>query len=353
MARSKKKSTVLILVNPDIREGIQIALQQYVTDLEALDGYAVRVDDINGGSPEELRTHIINQYDLLSSSNPLAGCVLVGDLPVPWFGATEKFPLDAFYMDLHGDWGTDDNGEILSIPDQIIPEIWVGRLTAGTLSGNEVEFLKNYFARNHAYRTGQMNVLCRAMAYVDEDWTFKEDYGLISAYQDVTVVNDAGKTDAVDFINQLSENYELIQVAVHSSASAHRFKNNHEWSGSVTNMQIFAANPQAVFYCFDACRVARYTDNDYIGGCYIFSNGHGLAVIGETQNANAMEAPSEFYALFGQGFSFGESFIKWLNYGGRANYHKDRTILGDPTLKKQSAYTAAKPTAPSNLRIVL
>jgi hypothetical protein len=352
MSGGKQKSTVLILINADIRESIKVELKQFISDLETLDGYAVRVDDINGGSPEELRAHIINQYDLLSSSNPLAGCVLIGDLPVPWFGVTEKFPLDAFFMDLHGDWGIDANGEIISIPGQIIPEIWVGRLTAGPLSGNEVDLLKNYFARNHAYRTGQMNVVCRAMAYVDDDWTFKGDYGLISAYQDVKVVNDVGTTDAFDFISRLSENYELIQVAVHSSASAHTFKNNHEWSGSVTNMQILATNPQAVFYCFDACRVARYTDNDYIGGCYIFSNGHGLAVIGETQNANAMEAPSEFYALFGQGLSFGDSFIKWLNFGGRANYHKDRTILGDPTLKKQSEYTAAKLAAPSNLRIV-
>lgn len=352
MTNSNQKSTVLIIVNSDIRAGIQVSLNQYVTDLQEIEGYAVIVNDINAGSPNELKTHILNQYDFLSSSNPLVGCVLIGDLPVPWFGVTEKYPLDSFYMDLHGDWGIDDHGEILSIPDQIIPEIWIGRLTAGPLSGNEIDLLNNYFIKNHEYRTGQLNVMDRAMAYVDEDWIPKGDYGLNHAYEDVSVVNDVATTDAADYKNKLADNYELLQVAVHSSAYAHNFKNNYAWAGSVTNSDILNINPQPVFYCFDACKSARYTENNYIGGCYIFSYGHGLAVIGETQNAHSMDGPSEFYSLFGEGLSFGESFIKWLNYGGRANYHKDRTILGDPTLKRQSEYISARPAAPSGLRIV-
>ena len=352
MTNNNQRSTVLIIVNSDIRAGIQVSLNQYVTDLEEIEGYDVIVDDINVSSPEELKTHILNQYDLLSSSNPLAGCVLIGDLPVPWFGFTERYPLDSFYMDLHGDWGTDDNGEIVSIPNRIIPEIWIGRLTAGPLSGVEVELINNYFIKNHEYRTGQLNVMDRAMVYVDEDWVNKGDYGLSYAYEDVTVVNDVATTDAADYKNKLADNYELIQVAVHSSARAHNFKNNNAWAGSVTNTDILNINPQPVFYCFDACKAARYTENDYIGGCYIFSRGHGLAVIGETQNANSMDGPSEFYSLFGEGLSLGESFIKWLNYGGRAKYHKDRTILGDPTLKRQSEYISESPAAPSDLRIV-
>ncbi len=351
MTNSNRRSTVLIIVNPDIRAGIQVSLSQYVTDLE-IEGYAVIVDDNEATSPNELKTHILNQYDSVLSSSPLAGCVLIGDLPVPWYGFTTKYPLDSFYMDLHGDWGTDNDGEIVSIPDRIIPEIWIGRLIAGPLSGDEVELLNDYFIKNHEYRSGQLNVMDRAMAYVDEDWIPKGDYGLSSAYADVTVVNDVATTDAADYKSKLADSYELIQVAVHSSALTHTFKNNNAWAGSVTNTDILNINLQPVFYCFDACRSARYTENDYIGGCYIFSHGHGLAVIGETQNANSMDGPSEFYSLFGEGLSLGDSFIKWLNNGGRAKYHRDRTILGDPTLKRQSAYISAGPAAPSGLKIV-
>ncbi len=352
MTNSNQKSTVLIIVNSNIRAGIEVSLSQYVSDLEEIEGYVVIVDNIDGGSPEALKAHMFNHYDLLSSSIPLVGCVLIGKLPVPWFGSSKKYPLDSFYMDIQGDWGTDDDGEIVSIPDQIIPEIWIGRLTAGgPLSGNEVELLNNYFVKNHKFRTGQLDVLDRAMAYVDEDWEPKGDYGLSSAYSDVTVVNDKAITDAFDYKNKLAENYEFIQVAVHSSAYEHTFKNNHAWSGSITNTDILNINPLSVFYCFDSCKAACYTENDYIGGCYIFSHGHGLAVIGETTNANSMDGPSEFYSLFGAGLCLGESFIKWLNQGGRAKYHKERTILGDPTLKKQAEYVFTKPVPPSDLRI--
>ena len=343
--------TILIILNPGINAGIQVSLSQYITDLKEIEGYDVIVNDFTGGSPKELKEHILDKFTLLSHSNPLAGCVLIGNLPVPWFGDTEKYPLDSFYMDLHGNWDTDNLGEIISIPDKLTPEIWIGRLTAGPISGNEIELLNNYFAKNHKYRTGQLNVMPRALAYIDDDWKFKNDYSMSLAYEDFTVVNDEAITDAVDYKKRLSENYEFIQVAVHSSSQEHYFKNNQGWSGSVTNLEIFNINPQSVFYCFDSCQAARYTDTDYIGGCYIFSNGHGLAVIGETQNANSMDGPSEFYSPFGEGLCLGESFIKWLNHGGRAKYHKERTILGDPTLKKQSEYLSDIPAAPSNLRI--
>jgi len=74
------------------------------------------------------------------------------------------------------------------------------------------------------------------------------------------------------------------------------------------------------------------------GGCYIFSYGQGLAVIGETQNANAMDEPGAFYSFFRSGLSLGESFLKWIKEGVHADFHRDRTILGDPTLRRQAEY---------------
>lgn len=360
MANGNQNKSVLIIVNSDIKAGIQDSLDQYISDLEEIEGYAVIVYENTKNTPVELRTYIKDKYDsLLSSSNPLAGCVLIGELPVPWRGPGDRYPLDSFYMDLHGSWGIDNKGKIVSIPYPIIPEIWIGRLTAGPLNGDEATLLNNYFIKNHKYRTRQWEVVDRAMAYVDNQWIPKGDYGLSSAYgNNVTLINDMTTTDADDYKNKLVEDYELLHVAVHSTAIEHTFKNNDRGlEGVVTYTDILNIKPQPVFYCFDACKVALYTEDNYSGGCYIFSGGRGLAAIGETQNAISMDGPSIFYSFFGGGLSFGESFIKWLN-DGRANYHKDRTILGDPTLKRQVYYTyippddETPPAAPVNLKIM-
>jgi len=349
-------NTVLILVNSAIRGGIQASLDQYISDLEQIEQYAVIVHEVTGGLPVDLKAHIASQYDLLFYSNPLAGCVLIGKLPVPWCGYTEKYPIDLYYMDLLNEWNDpDEDGVFDQIPGHPEPVIWIGRLTPDPLPGNEIDLLNNYFTRNHNYRVGDVQVLDRAMAYVDDDWTQKGDYGLSSAYSDVTVVNDKAATDADDYKVALGQEYEFVHVAVHSRATEHNFKANSTWDGSVSFLDILTVNPQSVFYILDACKAARYTEDNYIGGCYIFSGGgRGLVVIGETQNANSMDGPGEFYSFFGTGLSLGESFLKWIKMGGRAGYHKDRTILGDPTLKKRTYYSSPGsrvPTPPTGFSV--
>ena len=346
-------ATVLIIVNTTILQGIQAALNQYVSDLEMIEGYAVIVSESMGGSPVDLKARIVAYHTTLSSTScALAGCVLIGDLPVPLFSGGS--PVDLYYMDLNGLWeDTDGDGMFdnhLDGTGDIGADIWLGRLTAGPLGGNETVHLNNYFAKNHRYRIGQLNVANRALAYVDDDWIGKGDYGLSSAYADVTTVNDVALTDAEGYKSRLAENYEFVQLAVHSTAFAHSFKQNYAGNAQVANTELLALNPQPVFYCLDACRAVRYTESNYIGGCYLFSPGRGLAVIGETINANSMDGPSEFYSLFGRGLSLGEAFIQWLNTGGRPNYHMDRTILGDPSLKRRSHYPTP-PSPPTNLRI--
>jgi len=342
-------STLLVIVNSSIRPAIQEALDQYEHDVKGIEGHDVIMVDHVSGAPPDLKALILGYYTSLSSSHPLIGCLFVGDLPIPWFGdPANKSPIDMYYMDLQGDWeDTDGDGIFDQLPLDPDPLIWIGRLVASPIDGVETDLLKNYFDIIHRYRIGQLDNTERAMAYVDDDWIPKGDYGLSSAYQNVTVINDVTTTNADDYVNRLNENYEFIHVAVHSTPFCHTFKQDHNWNGSVSNTRILNLNPQPAFYCLDACQSARYTENNYIGGCYIFSRGHGLAVIGETKNANSMEGPNEFYSLFGDGLSLGESFIKWLK-NGRVNYHLDRTILGDPTLRRKSHYISP----PSGLRNV-
>lgn len=349
-------NTVLLLVNSKVKGGIQASLNQYISDLEKIEQYSIIVHEVSGGSPVNLKEYIAVQYNLSSYSNPLVGCVLIGEFPVPWYGYTEKYPVDLYYMDLQNEWkDTDNDGVFDQLPDHVDPVIWIGRLTPKLSFSNEIDLLNKYFTRNHNYRVGNLQVLDRAMAYVDDDWVPKGDYGIRAAYSDTTIVNDKAATTADNYKAKLSENYEVMHVAVHSTPTAHHFKDNSVWDGSLSFLDIFNSHPQPVFYILDACKAARYTEDNYIGGCYIFSDGgQGLAVIGETQNANSMDGPSDFYSFFGSGLSLGESFLKWIKVGGRAGYHKDRTILGDPTLKKKKFYPppgSTAPTSPVDFRI--
>jgi len=138
-------------------------------------------------------------------------------------------------MDLSDNWhDTNGDGMFDQIPREPEPSIWIGRLTAGTLYGNEIDLLKNYFAKNHKYRIGELNVIDRAMAYVDDAWIPKGNCGLKSAYNDVTLVNDKFATNAADYKSRLAEDYEFIHVVVHSTSTEHNFEIDFAPDGSVT-----------------------------------------------------------------------------------------------------------------------
>jgi len=112
-SRERGAQKVLIIVNSSIRSSIQSSLTQYTADLENA-GYTVSLWATSGGSPSDVKTHII------SESDSLAGVVLIGDIPVPWFemyydfytdndgdGLVDEDPIDG--ADNDGDGKTDED----------------------------------------------------------------------------------------------------------------------------------------------------------------------------------------------------------------------------------------------------
>lgn len=340
---------ILIIVNSGIKDGIQLSLNQYSSDLET-EGYNVIVSTVSGGTPEDLRAYL--QSELVGN---LVGCVLIGDLPVPWFELDsdwghEEFPCDLFYMDLDGTWGdTDNDGKIDTHSPgngDTKPEIWVGRLTASPLTGNEIELLKNYFTKNHKYRMGNLSVNKRALMYRDDPWYYygNNTIGLDLAYGDVTVVYKKEISSPDDYKQRLTQGYEWVHLVVHSSYLQHGFD-----EGWVTYSDIQAINPKVLFYNLYACSAARYVENDYIGGWYIFSSTYGLAAVGTTKTGGMhAEGTNDFYTLIGQNKSLGESFKGWfisrMPYDETdKKWYYGMTLLGDPTLKiNPPACTLAK-----------
>jgi hypothetical protein len=317
-----------VVVNAELYSSITAELSQYQADLE-LAGYAAQIDTMRGTSAPALRTH-------LAGVSQLVGAVLVGELPVAWYELNgEEFPIDYYFMDLNGTWtDADADGLYDNHTGNTAPEIWVGRLYARPLTwDDEVRLMKRYFAKNHAYRIGELPLPDRGLTYTDDDWAGMDCY-LGQVYSDVTLVEDADTTRASDYRTRLTDGYEWIQVCCHSSPWGHTFKYSGGYAGTVFNTEIYAIRPHAHFYNLFACSGTRFVEENYSAGWDIFQDDYGLCAVGSGKTGS-MLAFEDFYTPLGQGKSIGEAFKSWLAVNGESSpdWFYGMNILGDPTLK--------------------
>ena len=350
-------TSVCVIVNSSLFTQIETSLDQYVQDLTG-EGYIVEVYTISGGTPVDLRTFLQGRY-----ASGMEACVLIGDLPVAWFESEycwddspsedpqfqplvhEEYPCDLFYMDLDGDFVDVDGDGLFEIHSgDVTPEIWMGRLTAGPLTmggASEATLVQDYFRKNHLYRSGLLPLTNRALAYIDDDWVpeadeWKSDMSL--AYEDCSLVKDRWTTWNTDYQDRLDDVYEFIEVAVHSSPELHAFKRPDETWGYTYNSMVKAIDPVGYFYNLFACSNARFVEDDYMAGWYVFGNTYGLAAIGSTKTGSMLYFDS-FYASLGRGNPIGEAFKNWFEAVGADGYnsnelcwHYGMTLIGDPTL---------------------
>jgi len=333
---------VYVLVNSAIYSGIEGSLARYADDVEKT-GLSVVIYSGTWGTPTDIRS-------LLQAGQPdLVGALLIGDMPVAWYeidndfgtyGYT-NFPIDLFYMDLNGTWtDSDNNGIYDNHTGHVAPEIWVGRLYASSLTGDETLLLQNYFDKNHRYRTLSLSLPNRALVYVDDDWNYSadgwnSDVGLL--YENRTLVKDLATTAAEDYKNRLTQSYEHIFLAAHSSPDLHQFTTgyflgiplyDYVYSSDIRNI-----DPHTLFYNLFACSNARYIENDYMAGWYIFADTYGLAAVGSTKTGS-MLGFQYFYDPLSQDKNFGEAFKEWFAIQGitHQSWHYGMVLLGDPTL---------------------
>jgi hypothetical protein len=334
-----RATKALVLVNETLYSGIQTRLDRYVADLED-DGYTVEVYTLTGGTPENLKTFIINH------STDLAGCVFVGDFPVAWHESDvwghEEYPCDLFFMDLDGTWSDNDldgiyDGHSAGSGDEG-PEIFIGHIDASMMSGDEVSITNEYLDKNHNYRTGGIYTPDYALSYTEDDWAMYMDMrtDIQYSYPDFDDV-PAPDTNADDYVDNRvpSPDYEFIQLCCHSSDILHQFTRG----GNVYNSEIKAAVPHAMFYNLFCCSTLRYTTSNFLGGSYIYDTSTtSLGVIGSAKTGSMLVFWA-FYQPFGAGECFGEAFRQWFNYlapydNEEIGWHFGMTIAGDPFLGK-------------------
>ncbi len=347
-----------VIVNSTLYDDIQSSVDQYVMDLTK-EGYDVEVYTTSGGTPEDLRAFLQGRYSL-----GLVGCIFIGDLPVAWYETEcwdppehEEFPIDLYYMDLDGTFGDSDlDGIYDSHTGDISPEIWIGRLTASTLTlggANEVSLVQNYFYKNHLYRSGLLSLNNRALVYIDDDWVYwadEWDTDVGEAYSERTLIKDELTTIHTDYESRLPQNYEFIQICAHSSPFEHWFKiPPDEWDGYTSNSEVKAIDPLAFFYNLFACSNARYVEANYMGGWYIFCQTYGLGALGSAKTGSMLNF-GNFYQPFGEGKTIGEAFCDWFSSIASGGFEEwevcwfyGMTLLGDPTLTLKNKPTLYAP----------
>jgi hypothetical protein len=339
------KGRMLVLVNHDIYPAVKSSVDQYVLDL-AYEGYFATVFRVNGGKPSELRNFI-------KGKAPVAGVVMVGNLPVAWFemdddfyGAHSEFPCDLYYMDLNGTWtDPDHDGKYSGHASGVEPEIWVGRVWTPTANGNDAALINDYFARNHKFRKGLNGCSNRALAYVDDDWTGFDDCAFDQMFPaaNIEVLTNPATTDGDRYKAEINQHRAWAQVCAHSSPGGHSFKTPAAASEWVPNTYLRDVNPpNAYFYNLFACSNARFTQDDYMAGWYLFDkNGgstcNGLAAVGSTKTGSMLMFEN-FYGPMASGKTIGEAFTDWWKALGSTHdlgerqWYYGMVLLGDPTL---------------------
>jgi len=318
---------VVLLVEESISADISAALATYQSDLES-EGFQVQVWLISGGSASDIRADLQASY----SGQGLIGAVCIGDIPTGWMDSEYgEYPVDLYLMDMNGTWLDPDTDGLFESRSGESPEIWVGRLTPTHITyGGAAALLNDYFARDHAYRTGILSLPDRALAY-EEAFTGLTGY-LDLLYDTVVRKSDPVGTTADDFKQELLAGYEWIHLISHSSPWGSSFHTGAPPAGAGTldNFEVPPLDPHAFFYVLNCCSNGRWTEVDNLANSYIWCNTYGLAVLAQAKvdYTNYFE---EYYQALAGGANLGGAFRIWL--AGNLSQEDGAVLLGDPTLR--------------------
>ncbi len=338
--------TIYILIIDTIFDDLEDHLNVYIQDLNN-EGYSVQVHQIpdSYGSEDHVAIRSLLQQGYLDDN--LVGCIFVGDIPSLYIYGANRFISDFYYMDLDGEWGDEDGNGVYDVhTGNKDLEIWMGRLWTPK-GGNDIELLKNYFRKNHAYRSGNL-ILSKRALYYETRWDQWHDpnieqvylHNLRTIYDDVTFVAPwEGDPSPNDYLSRLQQGYEFVYLHSWSTSTSHTFTN-----GDVYYYDIDDTDPHVFFYLLSACNVANYENRNYIAGSYIFSQSYGLTALAPT--TSSFEHPvwiySDFVESLNSGDCIGESFKD--NYNDMMQDYSSicclysHTILGDPSFAITKIY---------------
>lgn len=380
-----KRPLVIIFVADYVNRGINPEIiKQYRDDLNE-DGYTAVIKVWGNRGAEELKQYIVDVYNdpwsrglILIHDSRLVGVVMVGNLPVPWYEFNDgclgynEFPSPLYYMDIDGNWeDTDENGKYDSHTGNIEPEIWCGWLNAKPLFNDrvlELEFLMDYFMRNHEFRQGHV-MDNKFLVYNEDD--FKSFVTPYMAYlvnpDNIITIKDYLETTNYDFLQRIAhipitmedgslrpappDHYDWVDATIHGSANSLSFDLRFKDPDYLNPWSFDEVSVNPYFIILRSCGPGRFVEQDYIGGRLLLGPNRNTQVVISSTAPYYCFPFDEFYKELGREESIGEAFkslikdtfynpyidLRNLNDGGPdwplGSVCHGFVILGDPTLK--------------------
>ncbi len=340
-----------VYVEPGLLEDIDAAVDQYVVDLR-LEGYDPFVREF-AGSAAGLRSDLRSEH-----LDGMVGALFVGDLPTFEFTSpsgpfSETYLHDLYFMDLDGtyvdaapyDVHRDGSGDVE-------PEIYVSRITAEPVlwltGGSEAEAVNDYFARVHAYRTGDLTYANRGAAFADADWSTYDWAAAMEALYpapDVDSVHSLAASTPTNYVSLIQEDHESLVHAVHGGGNVMHFYAapaylGYEGSLSSQDLLIFGAQPG--FYNMFTCSAGDFSGDSLLGAAVI-ANERGLHGISSTKPGGIAQFDNYwYYAPLGEYATVGQAFLEFFQtHTGSTEVPGEEhliswlggmTMQGDPTL---------------------
>lgn len=368
---------ILVLVHPNLFFNLEQELAVFESDLRA-ENWVPVISTLQVNSPQELRQALETIY----SRREFAGVFLVGDFPYaqmwgyPIKTPDDPGPADYYYMDLDGEWLDTNNDTFYDVhtngQGDRDPEIFVGRLSASNvdlLDEPELDLMKAYFGRNHAYRTGNLATRNAAVYAAPADhhygwyawesafWSKNEIKSMQALYPQTFafIFNDrahswkqdewasefwlAGSTGekttapATFMLSRLmGGGYDYLSIGIHGWQLA--------WAGLFTNKNVVDVHVSGgqlpILVVANSCSTGDFSTANSMGGVISMSGGMvfvGYSAISEMRweefvlwNKSLKENP------IGEAFRELQEFATPAGYGPVAR-NANWIFLGDPTLR--------------------
>lgn len=356
----ENRGRVLLLVDSSMAAPLQEELADFADDL-TLDGWVVVRNDVPrmSVSPDDtsaaagiaraaelatMKLAITNFYSADKTNS--RAVVLIGRVPVPYSGKINPdghtdhvgaWPADMYYADVNGKWTDNAQNHIGAAPrlnnvvgdgklDQsqapTVLELEVGRIDfAGIASGgkSEVELMRQYLVRNHAYRHGLApfdNV--RREIVVDDNFGYAngEAFAMVGWNIGTTVLGRAN-AKAGKWFSALDESPALFAYGCGGGW--------YSGASGVGSSGDFESRPsRAVFNAL----FGSYFGDWNVGGAFLRT---ALAGPAESMGLASFWVNRPYWDF--SGTALGGTLGSTLRFSSDRSVH--RAIMGDPTLRVQ------------------
>jgi hypothetical protein len=229
------QGTILILVEEEHAFGLKSEIERLQGDLIG-EGWLVEVQNVpTGMGPTEVKDMVLQTHAI---SPDLKAVFLIGHIPVAYSGLIAPdehedhlgaWPADLYYAELDGPW-TDEvvNWTVWNVPSRnhnipgdgkfdqsILPsdvDLLIGRVDMYGLNvfpTSELELLRAYLDRDHAFRTGALTFARKAV--IDENFSWLDHES--AAFRSCIPMFGASEVYQAPFISSLSSQSHLWSMA--------------------------------------------------------------------------------------------------------------------------------------------